>query len=87
MLSLFVNSHEQRIEPTRSGNVTADDELLLHIRAKLDPHARLIARRFRRGNQYVCTIPSKPSLRTANSDKDSPSIDVKRNTGDESIRH
>jgi hypothetical protein len=31
-LSLLVNAHEQRIEPTRSGNVTADDELPRFVR-------------------------------------------------------
>ena len=35
----FVNAHEQRIEPVRTGNVTANDELLLSVRAVLDPRA------------------------------------------------
>ena len=34
---LLVNTHEQRIEAARSGDVTAYDELLLHVRAELDP--------------------------------------------------
>jgi hypothetical protein len=38
-LVVFVNAHEQRIETTRSGNVAANDELLLSVRAVLNPRA------------------------------------------------
>ena len=34
---VFVDTHEQRIEAARSGDVTAYDELLLQVRAELDP--------------------------------------------------
>ena len=34
---VFVNAHEQCIEPAGAGNVTANDELLLSVRAVLDP--------------------------------------------------
>ena len=44
MSCLFlVNAHEQRIEAACTGDVTADDELLLHVRAMLDPRARSLA--------------------------------------------
>ena len=36
-LLVFVNTYEQRIEPVSTGNVTANDELLLSVRAVLDP--------------------------------------------------
>jgi hypothetical protein len=35
----FGNAHEQRIEPVRIGNVTANNELLLSVRTALDPRA------------------------------------------------
>ena len=38
-LFVFVNAHEQRIEPGSTGNVTANNELLLSVRAMLDPRA------------------------------------------------
>ena len=38
-LFVFVNADEQRIEPVGTGNVTANDELLLPVRAVLDPGA------------------------------------------------
>ena len=41
---LLVDAHEQRIKAACSGDVTADDKLLLHIRAKLDPGTRSLAR-------------------------------------------
>jgi hypothetical protein len=34
---VFVNAHELRIEAMRTGNVTTNDELLLHVRTVLDP--------------------------------------------------
>jgi hypothetical protein len=40
---LLVNAH--RIEPTRSGNVTADDELLLQVRASILQLVCLLRRR------------------------------------------
>jgi hypothetical protein len=36
---LLVNSDKQRIEPMRTGNVTANDDLLLSVCAVLDPRA------------------------------------------------
>ena len=41
--SVLVNAHEQRIEPLCSGNVSTDDELLLQVRAELDPRAGSLA--------------------------------------------
>ena len=38
-LLVFVNTYEQRIEPVSTGNVTANHELLLPVRAVLDPGA------------------------------------------------
>jgi hypothetical protein len=38
-LFVFVKAHKQRIEPVGTGNVTANDELLLSIRSLLDPGA------------------------------------------------
>jgi hypothetical protein len=38
-LFVFVNAHEQCIKPVGTGNVTSNDELLLSIRAVLDPRA------------------------------------------------
>ena len=38
-LFVFVNAYEQPIEPVRTGNVTANHELLLPVRAVLDPRA------------------------------------------------
>jgi hypothetical protein len=35
-LFVFVNAHEQGIETERTGNATANDELLLSIRAVVD---------------------------------------------------
>ena len=54
-LFVLVNAHEQRIEAACTGDVTADDELLLHVRAMLDPRARI----------RLPTTPSRPSPRTA----------------------
>lgn len=36
---LLLNAHQQRVEPASSGDVTADDELLLQVRAEFDPYA------------------------------------------------
>jgi hypothetical protein len=36
---LLVNAHEQRVEAVRAEDVTANDELLLQVRKKLDPRA------------------------------------------------
>jgi hypothetical protein len=38
-LFVFVNSNEQGVEPMRTGDVTANDELLLSVGAVLDPRA------------------------------------------------
>ena len=45
---VFVNAHEQGIEAVRTRDVTANDELLLPVRAVLS--SCLIARQARRGN-------------------------------------
>jgi hypothetical protein len=42
-LVVLVNAHEQRVEFVRSWDVTANDELLFHVRAELDPCARSLA--------------------------------------------
>ena len=38
-LFVFVKAYEQRVESACAGDVAADNELLLHVRAKLDPRA------------------------------------------------
>ena len=38
-LFVFINTHEQRIEPVRPGDVTANDKLLFSVNAALDPCA------------------------------------------------
>ena len=49
----FVNAHEQQIEAAPAEDITTDDEILLSIRAVLDPRA-LIARRARWRTRFVC---------------------------------